>query len=460
MRIEKDYLGEESVPEDAYYGLATVRASKIYDVSGYRWQRVFIKSIAQVKQAALQTIKDLGYMEENKADALLQATQILESGQLDQYIIVDPLQGGAGTATNFNINEVLANKALEILGYEKGRYDIIHPIDDVNKFQSTNDVFPTASRLAIIYALKELEAAVEKLQSSLQEKEKEFVSLVKAGRTQYQDAVPISLGMEFSAFAEAIARDRWRIFKSFERIKVINLGGTAVGTGITAPRRYIFKVSEQLRKITGLGIARAENMVEATSNADVYSEVSGIMRSHAVNLIKIGNDLRFLSSSLCREITLKPLIRGSSIMPGKINPVIPELMVQSGLKVLGNDTTISYATSQGHLELNPFLPLITYTMLESLELLQKTDLRAVDYCIRDIKANPERIRQNLYSSQALLTVLLPYLGCTRIEEIWNYMQKNQLDLVQANQILNFMPPEKLEELLNPYNLLRLGEVDI
>lgn len=459
MRLERDYLGEEKLPDDVYYGLATLRAMNLFDVSGYRWQRVFIKSLAQVKQAAILTIKELGHFESEKADAMLQAAKMLERGDLDDQIVVDPFQGGAGTASNFNINEVIANQALELLGYEKGRYDIIDPLDDVNKYQSTNDVFPTASRLAIIYSLLDLDPAIEQLQLALQEKEQSFAGLLKSGRTQYQAAAPVSLGMEFGAWAEAIARDRWRVFKSLERIKVVNIGGTAVGTGITAPRQYIFRVIDNLRKITGLRIARAENLLEATSNNDAYAEVSGIIRTHASNLMKIANDLRYLSSDDCGEIILKPLLRGSTIMPGKVNPVIPEMMVQAGFKVLANDGLIAQAVSSGHLELNPFLPLITYTLVESMELLKKVDQKAYRYCIKDIKANEARMQHNFYRSNALVTALLPHLGYAQAESIWTYMRDKNLDIRQANAELGFLEPAVLDDLLKAEQLLKLGEVD-
>ncbi len=460
MRLEKDHLGEEYLPIDAYYGLSTWRAQHLFDVSGYRWQRVFIRSLGLVKYAALKSCMELGYLEEHKGEALLEAARMLIQGSLDQHIIVDPFQGGAGTATNLNVNEVLANQALELLGLAKGSYDIIHPLDHVNLFQSTNDVVPTAARLAVMYALKDLETAVEKLQDSLQAKEKEYARLVKSARTQYQAAVPISLGMEFGAWAEAAARDRWRVFKSLERIKVVNIGGTAVGTGITAPRKYIFRVIENLRKISGLGVARAENLIEATANNDNFSEVSGIIRAHAANLIKIGNDLRFLSSDSCGEICLKPLLRGSSIMPGKVNPVIPEMIVQCGIRVLGNDASLTQAVAAGHLELNAFIPLITYNLLESLEMMRKVDERAVEFCIPWITADEKRIKDNFLRSNALITALLPILGYSQAESIWAHMQSKGIDIIEANLELQFLPEEKLQELLIPENLLKLGGEEV
>lgn len=459
MRIEQDQWGREELNDSSCYGLSTARAVRLFDVSGYRWQRVFIRSLALVKRAAITSCWELHYMDEKKARAILEAIDLLEDGSLDQHIVVDPFQGGAGTATNLNVDEVLANQALVNLGFEKGRYEIIHPLDDVNRFQSTNDVIPTAARLAVIYVLKDLELAIEKMQSVLQEKEQQYARLVKSGRTQCQAAVPVSLGMEFGAWAEAIARDRWRIFKSVERIKTVNIGGTAVGTGITAPRKYIFRVIDNLRRFSGLPISRAENLVEATANNDVFSEVSGIMRAHAGNLIKMGNDLRFLSCDVCGEITLQPLIRGSSIMPGKVNPVIPEMMVQCGMKALGNDSIIAQAVAAGHLELNAFMPLITYTLLESLEILTRVDQKAAEYCLPTIEADEQRIQENFLRSNALVTALLPALGYSRAERIWTVMQEKHLNIKEANLAMGFLPDEVLEDLLVPENLLKLGESD-
>lgn len=459
MRFEKDHLGQEALPDDAYYGISTARALKLFDVSGYRWQRVFIRSLALVKQAALQSCHELGYLNDDLAHALLAAVEKVKEGEYDHQVVVDPFQGGAGTATNLNINEVICNIALEMLGCDIGRYDVIHPIDDVNRFQSTNDVIPTAARLAVMLALKELETSIQKMQEALQNKEREYARIVKSGRTQYQAAVPVSLGMEFGAWAEAIARDRWRVFKSLERIKVVNIGGTAVGTGITAPRRYIFRVIENLRKLSGLNIARSENLLDATANNDAFSEVSGILRAQAGNLIKIGNDLRFLSSDSCGEILLKPLIRGSSIMPGKINPVMPELMVQGGMKVLGNDAIIAQAVAAGHLELNAFIPLITYTLLESIGLLTRVTEKAATHCIPWITADRQRIRSNFERSNALLTALLPALGYSRAEALWNYMQENNLDIWEANQKMKLVDEAALKDLMVPENLLKLGEVE-
>ena len=281
---------------------------------------------------------------------------------------MDSLQGGAGTSTNMNVNEVLANRALELLGKPKGCYDIISPLEDINLHQSTNDTYPTALKLAGIRLLHELEKQVIALQEAFQVKEKEFAHVVKMGRTQLQDAVLTTLGREMSAYAEALHRDRWRIYKCEERLRVVNLGGTAIGTGLAAPRQFIFRVVEILRELTGIGFARAENLIEATQNADVFVEVSGILKAHATTLLKICSDLRWMASGPeagLGEIRLPPRQAGSSIMPGKVNPVIPEAVSQVTMLVMGYDQTIALAAASGNLELNPFLPLIAHCFLES-----------------------------------------------------------------------------------------------
>ena len=293
-------------------------------------------------------------------------------GRLDQHVVVDALQGGAGTSTNMNVNEVLANRALQLLGRPLGDYQTVNPHDDLNLHQSTNDTYPTALRVAAIFALHDLERNVVALMEAFQEKEKQLADVVKIGRTELQDAVLMTLGREMAAYAEAIGRDRWRIYKCEERLRVVNLGGTAIGTGLGAPRQYIFRVVEHLREITGLGLARAENLIEATQNADALVEVSGILRTLAVNLLKIANDLRLLSSGPhagLGEIRLPPRQAGSSIMPGKVNPVIPEAVAQAAIAVMGHDQMILQAVGGGNLELSQFLPLVADSLLTSIDLL-------------------------------------------------------------------------------------------
>jgi len=297
MRTEHDMLGKMGIPKDSYSGIHTQRALENFAVSGYKVDEDLISAYGFVKLASMKTIFNSEQGTVNrKQKTILQACEELAEGKLRQYIVVDAIQGGAGTSLNMNVNEVIANRALEILGEDKGNYEVISPLNDINKYQSTNDTFPTALKIAAIFKLRKLEKTVIELQEALQRKEQEFSDIVKIGRTELVEAVLTTLGKEFSAYAEAISRDRWRIYKCEERLRVVNLGGTAIGTGLGAPKKYIFAVVENLRELTGIGLARAENMVENTQNADVFSEVSGILKAHATNLIKISNDLRLLSS--------------------------------------------------------------------------------------------------------------------------------------------------------------------
>lgn len=419
-RIEQDFLGTVQIPKDSYWGVHTKRAEENFSVSGYKVSTEFIKAFGVVKLACAMSINDLNHWGKEKADAIMQACSELAEGQLHEAITVDALQGGAGTSLNMNVNEVIANRAIELLGYDKGRYDIVDPIEDINLYQSTNDTYPTALKIACIRLLRNLEKQVTSLQESLQEKEKKFADITKIGRTQLMDAVPTTLGKEFSAYAEAISRDRWRIYKCEERLRVVNIGGTAIGTGLGAPRRFIFAVNDKLRELTGLGLARAENLVENTQNADVFAEVSGILKAHATNLIKISNDLRLMNSGPHAgfgEIELPAVQVGSSIMAGKINPVMPEMVAQVGIKVLGNDTVINYSVASGQFELNQFMPLIAFSILESLEILIRANELFRLKCIDGIKPNIEKIKQVTDASSAIMTALLPRLGYNKVSEI-------------------------------------------
>jgi aspartate ammonia-lyase len=350
-RKESDALGTRAIPEKALYGVHTLRALENFPLLGQPVHRALARAYGAVKLAALRTNRSLGYLPDNAATgALERACHELYEGTLAPAVVVDALQGGAGTSTNMNVNEVLANRALEILGRPPGSYDVVSPADHVNLHQSTNDTFPTALRIAAIWGLRNLERAVLGLQEAFQDRERAFAHVVKIGRTEYQDAVLTTLGREMGAYAEALGRDRWRLAKCEERLRVVNLGGTAIGTGIAAPREYIFRVGDALRELTGLGLARAENLVEATQNADVFVEVSGLVKTLASSLIKISGDLRLLSSGPeggLGEIRLPARQAGSSIMPGKVNPVIPEAVTQAAILAIGRDQALTIAASMG-----------------------------------------------------------------------------------------------------------------
>lgn len=459
MRIEEDGLGEKEIPDTAYYGIHTQRAIENFPISRYRLHPEFIRAFAQVKKACALVNTELGYLEERIGKAIVEACDEIINGKLHEEIKVDPFQGGAGTSTNMNFNEVIANRAIEILGGEKGDYNKVHPLHHVNMHQSTNDVYPTALKIATLSLLKKLEGEVAKLQEAFQIKEQEFKNVVKLGRTELQDAVPITLGMEFGAYAEAIARDRWRIFKARERIKIINLGGTAVGTGLGAPRKYIFKVTEKLRELTGLNIARAENLVDATQNMDTFVEVSGMLKAYAANLFKIAGDLRLLGSGPdggIAEIKIPPVQPGSSIMPGKVNPVILEAVQQVALRVMSNDDVITLVASLGQLELNQFLPLLTHSMLESLEILINTTGILRTKCVELIKPDPERCLEYVMRSKTIATVLVPIFGYKRVEEIVKKAVKFGKSIKEVLIEDKIMSEEQVKKLLSAKRMYKLG----
>ena len=459
MRRERDALGELEVPANAYYGIHTLRAANNFPFSGYRLHPAFIRAFAQVKQACTNTNVNLGYLSQERGDAITTACMEIESGKLNDEIIVDPFQGGAGTSTNMNFNEVIANRASEIMGGKRGEYLLVHPIHHVNMHQSTNDTYPTALKVAALNLLVKLEGRVSGLQEALQQKEIEFRDVVKVGRTELTDAVPMTLGMTFGAFADAVARDRWRVFKSRERIKKVNLGGTAIGTGLGAPREYILTVTDNLKHIVKLPVSRAENLVDATQNMDSFVEVSGMLKAYAVNLMKIASDLRLLASGPATgigEISLPPIQAGSSIMAGKINPVMPEAVTQTALRVMGNDQTITLAAALGQLELNHLLPLLTHTLLESLTLLINASEGLAQNCLPGIQANPERCRVHVEQSGALATVLVPVLGYDRVERLLAQAEASGRTIRDEAVFQGVGSPKAMDELLSPKRLCKLG----
>jgi aspartate ammonia-lyase len=442
MRIERDSLGEVELPDGALYGIQSARARDNFALGYRRVNMRLIRAMVTVKKAAALSYRKLAEQgrgagrdsalrsaeaEDRIYAAIIRACDRLLSGEAEDAFIVDALQGGAGTSANMNVNEVTANLALTILGESPGSYHIIHPLDDVNRGQSTNDVYPTALRIAAIGLLRELSAGCAALQEALQKRENEFEGIKKLGRTELQDAVPVTLGAEFGAYAQALARDRWRLYKIEERLRQVNLGGTAVGLPERADspegkiaRKYRYAVVEELRELTGIGLAVAEYPMDITQNNDVFVEVSGLLKALAVNLSKIANDLRLMNSGPrggLGEIKLAPLQAGSTIMPGKINPVIPEMVIQTALKVMANDGAIASAASRGEFELNAFLPLIADALLESLSLLERGVFLFRTKCVEILTPDMERCAELLNASCAFTAAYVPRLGYDRVSRI-------------------------------------------
>jgi len=451
-RLEKDLLGELEIPAHVYWGIHTARAVRNFSISGLAVNPALVRALAQVKKACCLANLETGHISDDKARAISAACDEIIAGHLADQFPVDALQGGAGTSTNMNINEVIANRAIEILGGVKGDYALVHPLDDVNLHQSTNDIYPTAVKVAGIYGLRRLAQAVAELQGAFQAKEKEFGAIVKIGRTELQEAVPITLGAEFAAFAEAFGRDRWRTFKCEERLRVVNLGGTAVGTGIAAPRDYIFLAVEKLREVTGLGLSRGENLAGETANADAFVEVSGIFKAHAANLIKIMNDLRLLN--LLGEIKLPALQAGSSIMPAKVNPVLVEAAMQVGMKVTANDAIITEVVSRGTLQINEFLPLLASALLESLDLLTRIDTLLAGH-MQGIQADEEKCRAYFDRSPLIITALTPTIGYEKATAmVREFQDSGQTDF--RGFLEERLGVELVEKTLSPYALTALG----
>ncbi len=460
-RTEADLLGEVSVPGAALYGAHTARALANFGLAGRPVHGELVRAFGTIKLAAALVNRDLGVWADDpgKADAIERACREVADGLHDDDVVVDLLQGGAGTSTNMNVSEVIANRALELLGEPRGAYGRVSPLDDVNLHQSTNDTFPTALRLAAIRLLHALEEQVLTLQEAFQVKEKEFAHVVKVGRTQYQDAVLITLGREMAAYAEALNRDRWRIYKCEERLRVVNLGGTAIGTGFAAPRQYIFRVVDVLRELTGVGFARAENLTEATQNADVFVEVSGIVKACATTLLKVCSDLRLLSSGPeagLGEIRLPARQAGSSIMPGKVNPVIPEAVSQAAMLVMGYDGVIAQAAAAGSLELNAFLPLVAACLLDSLLLLERACASLRRDCVEGIEADEAACRRHVEASSAAATALVPEIGYDAACAVVKAATERGVSVREAAVGGDVVAADRFDELLSAEAVCRLG----
>lgn len=454
-RTETDFLGQQPIPATALWGIHTARALQNFTLGGETVNPRLLAGFVQVKKACALANEKLGFLQKETAAAIVESCNELQ-GQLSQdqfeYPDLCALQGGAGTSTNMMMNEMIANLALKKMGHTCGSYQIIHPLDQVNLHQSTNDTYPTALKVAAISAVRELSESVASLQGAFQQLEKKFADIPTIGRTERVSAVPLTLGSEFSGFAEAFARDRWRTFKCEERLRVVNLGGTAIGTGLTAPRSYIFLATEILREITGFGLTRGENLIDQTANQDSFVEVSGILKALAVDLIKVCDDLRLLAMS--NEIKLPAVQAGSSIMPGKVNPVILEAVIQAGLKVKANDMLVADAASRASLQICEFMPLLADALLNSLDLLINASAMLTRHA-SGIEANIEQCHRVFVSAPEIITAFVPQLGYDRCAELIK-----EFASADTGTIYEFLT-EKLgadavKKTLAPQNLMALG----
>ncbi len=512
-RTEHDLLGELAVPAGALYGIHTQRAVDNFPLARRPISRPLVHAFGQVKLACARTNHESGRWDRHTFAAIEQACAEMAEGKLDDHVIVDALQGGAGTSTNMNVNEVLANRAMQLLGApvtfppagqtEPGQPEArqgdgtpaprgqvvpkgsagepadgstprhppfsippegrdvpaVHPLDDLNLHQSTNDTFPTALKVAAIGQLRLLEREVTALVDAFQAKEKQFGDIVKVARTQMQDAVLTTLGRQMGAYAEAFARDRWRIYKCEERLRVVNLGGTAIGTGLGAPRQFIFRAIEHLRDITGLGLARAENLIDATQNTDAFVEVSGMLRAFASNLLKVSNDLRLMSSGPdagLGEVRLPAVQAGSSIMPGKVNPVIAESAAQCAIAASGHDQALMQACSGGNLELNQFMPLVADSLLTMLDLLRRACAVFTRRCVEGIEADPDRCAAQVAGATASITALVDTVGYETGQKIVQTAARDGRTIREVTLDLTDLTEAQFDQLISPEAVTRLG----
>jgi aspartate ammonia-lyase len=461
-RKEHDLLGDRAVPDERYFGVQTLRATENFNISGVtlNFYPVLIQALAMVKMAAAKANYELGLLSKPVTDAIVQACNEIVNGKLHAHFVVDMIQGGAGTSTNMNANEVIANRALEILGYEKGEYKYCHPNNHVNLSQSTNDAYPTAIKIALINSNKKLIDVLNLLIKAMRKKADEFSDVIKMGRTQLQDAVPMSLGQSFEAYAVTFEEEVVRLKENADLFLEVNMGATAIGTGINAEPGYSEKCIQHLRTVTGLDIKLAGNLVEATQDTGAFVMYSSAVKRLAVKLSKISNDLRLLSSGPragLNEINLPPMQPGSSIMPGKVNPVIPEVVNQIAFKVIGNDLTVTIAAEGGQLELNVFEPVIVQSLFESIEMLKNGMETLVYKCINDITVNKDRCRELVENSIGLVTALNPILGyetSTSLAREALGKNKGVYELVLERKLLS---KEELDKILSPENMIKSGK---
>lgn len=458
-RVEKDSIGTKDVPEDVYYGVQSLRAAENFHITGLNMHPEIINSLAYIKKAAAITNCEIGILDKKRAEAIVQACDEILEGKFHKDFIVDPIQGGAGTSLNMNANEVIANRAIEILGGCKGDYSIVNPNDHVNCGQSTNDVIPTAGKMTSLRLLKNLKKELLRLHKALCVKAKEFDHVIKMGRTQMQDAVPIRLGQEFHAYSVAVMRDIRRMDKAMDEMRSLNMGGTAVGTGINADENYLRRIVPNLVEVSDMDFVQAFDLIDATQNLDPFVAVSGAIKACAVTLSKIANDLRLMSSGPragLAEINLPAKQNGSSIMPGKVNPVIPEVVNQVAFNIIGNDVTITMAAEAGQLELNAFEPIVFYCMFQSIDTLAYAVQTFVDNCVSGITANETRCRYLVENSVGIITAICPHVGYQKAADIAKkalHTGESVRSLILAENLLN---EEELDRILDPVQMTEPG----
>ena len=458
-RTEHDSIGDKAVPADAYYGVQTLRAVENFHITGLSLHPEMINSLALLKKAAAITNREIGVLAPAISEAIVKACEEILDGKFTTSFVVDPIQGGAGTSLNMNANEVIANRAIEHLGGRKGNYSVVHPNDHVNLSQSTNDVIPTAGRMTTMRLLRKLRMQLLCLELALSKKAVEFDHVIKMGRTQMQDAVPIRLGQEFKAYADAIRRDIGRIEKAVDEMRPVNMGGTAIGTGVNADAAYLKRIVPVINEVSGLDLVQADNLIDATQNLDPFVAVSGAVKTCAVTLSKIANDLRLMSSGPKAgfgEINLPARQNGSSIMPGKVNPVIPEVVNQVAFNVIGNDMTVTLAAEAGQLELNAFEPIIFYNLFQSIDTLGYAVETFVDNCVTGITANEARCRELVENSVGIVTTLAPIIGYQKAADIAKKAlarNKPVREIILEEKIFS---PEEIDRILDPVSMTEPG----
>jgi len=459
FRVEKDFLGEKQIEVDKYYGIQTLRAKENFNIStlGIHIFPNFIISLAKIKKACALANHELGDLTNEQKDAISQACDRIIAGEFHDQFIVDPIQGGAGTSTNMNANEVIANLALDILGHPKGSYNIINPNNHVNMSQSTNDVYPTAIKITLYELILQLQDSLKFLRDCFLSKAVEFKDILKMGRTQLQDAVPMTLGQEFKTYATTIDNDILRLTTAQNFLKKVNLGATAIGTGINTKLEYHPKVIKNLQLITGVDYYEAGDLIEATQSTGSFVQISGILKSISIKISKICNDLRLLSSGPragLNEINLPPLQPGSSIMPGKVNPVMPEVVNQVAFDMIGADTTISMASEHGQLQLNVFEPIIAFRLFISINMMRRAFRSLGEKCIKGITANKEVCMNNILNSATLVTSLNPILGYEKSSAVAKEALKTGKRVYDILLEQKIFTKEELEELLQPKNMVQ------